>query len=95
MSSLIITSSILIQFSSQTQLQESQELQEARSRSIAQSIETKVDNLQEELQYLERVRRSEEHTSELQSRETISYAVFCLKKKKNNDMTVLESGFPT
>src|SRR5216110_3675871 len=28
--------------------------------------------------------RSEEHTSELQSRELISYAVFCLKKKKNN-----------
>ena len=28
--------------------------------------------------------RSEEHTSELQSRETISYAVFCLKKKKQN-----------
>src|SRR5216110_3893905 len=28
------------------------------------------------------VRRSEEHTSELQSRELISYAVFCLKKKK-------------
>ena len=27
--------------------------------------------------------RSEEHTSELQSRETISYAVFCLKKKKD------------
>src|ERR687895_256317 len=26
--------------------------------------------------------RSEEHTSELQSRETISYAVFCLKKKR-------------
>ena len=26
--------------------------------------------------------RSEEHTSELQSRKTISYAVFCLKKKK-------------
>src|SRR5216110_575558 len=25
--------------------------------------------------------RSEEHTSELQSRELISYAVFCLKKK--------------
>ena len=30
------------------------------------------------------IRRSEEHTSELQSRETISYAVFCLKKKTNN-----------
>src|SRR6058998_4443771 len=27
-------------------------------------------------------RRSEEHTSELQSLITISYAVFCLKKKK-------------
>src|ERR1044071_10105763 len=27
--------------------------------------------------------RSEEHTSELQSRVDISYAVFCLKKKKN------------
>ena len=30
--------------------------------------------------------RSEEHTSELQSRETISYAVFCLKKKKTSHM---------
>src|SRR5213082_3875462 len=29
-------------------------------------------------------RRSEEHTSELQSHDTISYAVFCLKKKKKN-----------
>src|SRR3546814_7699310 len=29
-------------------------------------------------------RRSEEHTSELQSLMRISYAVFCLKKKKNN-----------
>src|SRR5213082_3719569 len=30
-------------------------------------------------------RRSEEHTSELQSPDTISYAVFCLKKKKNTN----------
>src|SRR3546814_19017371 len=30
--------------------------------------------------------RSEEHTSELQSLMRISYAVFCLKKKKNNTM---------
>src|SRR3546814_3879371 len=29
--------------------------------------------------------RSEEHTSELQSLMRISYAVFCLKKKKNRD----------
>ena len=28
--------------------------------------------------------RSEEHTSELQSQSTISYAVFCLKKKKEH-----------
>src|SRR3546814_1739396 len=32
--------------------------------------------------YLARVARSEEHTSELQSLMRISYAVFCLKKKK-------------
>src|SRR3546814_15149900 len=32
-----------------------------------------------------RWRRSEEHTSELQSLMRISYAVFCLKKKKNTD----------
>src|SRR3546814_3697998 len=31
-----------------------------------------------------KVIRSEEHTSELQSLMRISYAVFCLKKKKNN-----------
>src|SRR3546814_6921759 len=33
-------------------------------------------------QWLPRRRRSEEHTSELQSLMRISYAVFCLKKKK-------------
>src|SRR3546814_5321908 len=33
------------------------------------------------------VHRSEEHTSELQSLMRISYAVFCLKKKKNHDNT--------
>src|SRR3546814_19480741 len=31
--------------------------------------------------------RSEEHTSELQSLMRISYAVFCLKKKKNTKAT--------
>src|SRR3546814_8903989 len=34
-----------------------------------------------------RNRRSEEHTSELQSLMRISYAVFCLKKKKTNKTT--------
>src|SRR3546814_2017203 len=32
-----------------------------------------------------RARRSEEHTSELQSLMRISYAVFCLKKKKTHN----------
>src|SRR3546814_8651491 len=35
-------------------------------------------------------RRSEEHTSELQSLMRISYAVFCLKKKKNNNTTIID-----
>src|SRR5213594_4656851 len=35
------------------------------------------------LGWTNRVTRSEEHTSELQSRTLISYAVFCLNKKKN------------
>src|SRR3546814_6447771 len=34
------------------------------------------------LKTVKRLRRSEEHTSELQSLMRISYAVFCLKKKK-------------
>src|SRR3546814_10883865 len=34
---------------------------------------------------LEVLDRSEEHTSELQSLMRISYAVFCLKKKKSNN----------
>src|SRR3546814_2296173 len=33
--------------------------------------------------------RSEEHTSELQSLMRISYAVFCLKKKKTNTLTAI------
>src|SRR3546814_10179531 len=33
--------------------------------------------------------RSEEHTSELQSLMRISYAVFCLKKKTNNETDTL------
>src|SRR3546814_10583090 len=34
--------------------------------------------------------RSEEHTSELQSLMRISYAVFCLKKKKTNQQLKLQ-----
>src|SRR3546814_92550 len=39
------------------------------------------------LQQYYRLARSEEHTSELQSLMRISYAVFCLKKKKNTIQT--------
>src|SRR3546814_1786681 len=35
--------------------------------------------------------RSEEHTSELQSLMRISYAVFCLKKKKKRETTEVQS----
>src|SRR3546814_5118219 len=38
-----------------------------------------------EIRVPEETQRSEEHTSELQSLMRISYAVFCLKKKKNNN----------
>src|SRR3546814_6584224 len=34
--------------------------------------------------------RSEEHTSELQSLMRISYAVFCLKKQKQNKINLLQ-----
>src|SRR3546814_8347276 len=38
----------------------------------------------------DRSARSEEHTSELQSLMRISYAVFCLKKKKNKHTTTIK-----
>src|SRR3546814_5268008 len=37
-----------------------------------------------------RIARSEEHTSELQSLMRISYAVFCLKKKNNEKLSILD-----
>src|SRR3546814_9527517 len=37
-----------------------------------------------------KMERSEEHTSELQSLMRISYAVFCLKKKKNRKVKQLQ-----
>src|SRR3546814_1076034 len=39
--------------------------------------------------------RSEEHTSELQSLMRISYAVFCLKKKKNTTNTQCHRAYHT
>src|SRR3546814_5500037 len=39
--------------------------------------------------------RSEEHTSELQSLMRISYAVFCLKKKKRTTMNSVKNHYQT
>src|SRR3546814_7271248 len=44
----------------------------------------KIPLSRDKLMELARGRRSEEHTSELQSLMRISYAVFCLKKKTRN-----------
>src|SRR3546814_5505298 len=44
-------------------------------------------------QRLRRDARSEEHTSELQSLMRISYAVFCLKKKKTDQYTREQSQY--
>src|SRR3546814_2056195 len=44
---------------------------------------------------LSAVARSEEHTSELQSLMRISYAVFCLKKKKQEQKAQMETPLPT
>src|SRR3546814_7959773 len=44
------------------------------------------DAMRELLDHVRAGNRSEEHTSELQSLMRISYAVFCLKKKKNKVM---------
>src|SRR3546814_2210644 len=52
-------------------------------RSLGQAVGPRQRELDGAVHALRRRRRSEEHTSELQSLMRISYAVFCLKKKKN------------
>src|SRR3546814_4665546 len=46
------------------------------------------------VEYTATVQRSEEHTSELQSLMRISYAVFCLNKKKKKAHTLTEHLIP-
>src|SRR3546814_4522774 len=46
---------------------------------------TRIGRNTRENAYGELIRRSEEHTSELQSLMRISYAVFCLKKKTKSE----------
>src|SRR3546814_4462717 len=60
----------------------------AVARRIVRQVEQRADFLDRETQLARMAheaepRRSEEHTSELQSLMRISYAVFCLKKKNN------------
>src|SRR3546814_2572758 len=50
-------------------------------------IAEQVERLAVRAEPLAHPSRSEEHTSELQSLMRISYAVFCLKKKKKNTNT--------
>src|SRR3546814_1112119 len=57
------------------------QLRAAQAAGISAASLTSVDTDWRETQ--DRLRRSEEHTSELQSLMRISYAVFCLTKKKN------------
>ena len=56
---------------------------------VARAVALSINNTRDLLEYDEltggdQYIRSEEHTSELQSQSTISYAVFCLKKKKKS-----------
>src|SRR3546814_17241132 len=52
---------------------------------VSAGIDSSLVNLGDQAVYVGwRNERSEEHTSELQSLMRISYAVFCLKKKKKN-----------
>src|SRR3546814_9486003 len=53
----------------------------ARAAIVAEVVAAAVPNRGDHVLFVERVlRRSEEHTSELQSLMRLSYAVFCLKK---------------
>src|SRR3546814_5164203 len=56
-----------------------------RSASIAFFVRAVFLLLTRFLVTLQRKKRSEEHTSELQSLMRISYAVFCLKKKTTHE----------
>src|SRR3546814_8770244 len=61
-------------------------------RGQEEDVERLSGGMRERLSVLTRLAfgRSEEHTSELQSLMRISYAVFCLKKKKRQHTTTLQ-----
>src|SRR3546814_6971073 len=53
-----------------------------RVRGIGVDVALRLGRRRVDVDRVERFARSEEHTSELQSLMRLSYAVFCLKKKK-------------
>src|SRR3546814_5739985 len=62
-------------------------LVDARRRAVRRRDPARPDGLARQEGDPRRAARSEEHTSELQSLMRISYAVFCLKKKKIHRQT--------
>src|SRR3546814_3544432 len=63
----------------------------SRARMIHKSGERKTGSRRAEPDQAAMQTRSEEHTSELQSLMRISYAVFCLKKKKKTTLSTQKS----
>src|SRR3546814_10864385 len=61
-----------------------QQVQEVRGDRVVIGLDVDAAAIAGEVPPVKQHRRSEEHTSELQSLMRISYAVFCLKKKKIN-----------
>src|SRR3546814_7116417 len=55
---------------------------QAQARAVLEAVAADNVGLQFDFYHVQIVERSEEHTSELQSLMRNSYAVFCLKKKK-------------
>src|SRR3546814_6236665 len=57
----------------------------ARHEQIEREVRESAVGRDRQFERIEKAGRSEEHTSELQSLMRISYAVFCLKKKKTQE----------
>src|SRR3546814_2882259 len=60
-------------------------LMDAKDQLTANAMMAKIPRRTQRSRPVWQAQRSEEHTSELQSLMRISYAVFCLKKKKQNE----------
>src|SRR3546814_4713937 len=76
----LFRSPTIVELASEEKIKKRIILSQSKILSSAQ-LGRKIDTLPEEMNAC--ITRSEEHTSELQSLMRISYAVFCLKKKRN------------